>query len=421
MRGIALFLWGLGVVGSVYYGQAAVPALEASYRFSADRWRQGRALYETLEALGDPVTLWVFREAPAYGRVYLLFWKVLGGFLLVGFLLRKPSREEPPTILHGVFLGLIGGLYQVLPYTTPFAVGETACALALWLGESAWRPFAQGILLSVLTFWHPVAGWALIFWLYRCWEEQSWQALLYHLLGFLWGITGILAIVKAIWGAAAIKAYFESYVFRLWSIGIVEKGLWLLGVGSAIGLLLYSGEVGRRPYRERVLFRRVLWAGLSALGWGGRAFPGMALFLVRSRDSLLGLTQILLGFGYLAYGTFLLIQMGPTGATLSLAPGSCFLGVPAGPITLEGPYGCDLTVPYDWRHVRPDLEKLYQKLQEPLWIYDAGGYLATYRYYLPRKLSPYQAVDTNLPGLVRLYQRGSETSLPWLRIPQKKR
>ena len=414
MRGVALVLWGLGVVGSIYYGEAAAPALKAVYILSADRWRQGQAPYEVLEAPIDPLTLWIFREVPDYAAAYLLFWKGLGGLLLVGFLLRRPSRQEPPTSLHRVFLGIIAGLYQVLPYETPLEVGETAYAIALWLGESARRPFLQGILLSILILWHPASVWAIAFWLYRRWENQEGQALLYHLLGLIWGGSGLLALGKVLWGAEALQAYLLSYMLRVWEIGMADRGLWLLGVGGVILLILHSSEVSGRPYRERVLFRRLLWAALGSLGWGGRAYPGMTLFSVRIRTPFLRGAQILIGLVYAGYGTFLLAQQNFVSPPLVLAPGSCLLGMPSQYITLQRPYGCDLTVSYDWPYPETSREKLHQKLHRPEWIYDAGGYMTAFRYYLPRRLAPYQAVDTILPGLIRLYRRIPGDSLPWI-------
>ena len=417
MRGLALVLWGLGLVGSIYYGEAVAPALKATYLLSADRWRQGQAPYQVLEAPVDPVTLWVFKEAPAYGRGYLLFWKGLGGLLLVGFLLRKPSQEAPPTWLHEAFLGVLAGIYQILPYKMPLEVGEAAYALALWLGESARRPFLKGILLSILILWHPASVWALIFWLYRRWENQEGYALVYHILGLVWGGLGLLALGKVAWETEALWAYLISYVLRVWEIGIADRGLWFLGGGGVILLVLYSSEVGRRPYRERVVFRRVLWTALGSLGWGGRAYPGMSLFSVRIQSPFLRLAQILIGLGYAGYGIFLVAQQGFASPSLSLAPASCLLGMPSRYITLQGPYGCDLTVPYDELHSDTQREKLYQKLREPEWIYDAEGYLSAFRYYLPRRLAPYQAVDTMLPALIRLYRKIPGDSLPWISAP----
>jgi len=420
MRGLALVLWGLGVVGGIYYGEGAAPHLKATYLLSADRWRQGQHPYETLAAPADPLTLWIFKKAPAYGTAYLLFWKGLGGLLLVGFLLRKPSQEKSPTSLHWAFVGVIGGLYQALPYTKPLEVGETAYALALWLGESARRPFLKGILLSILVLWHPASVWALVFWLYRRWENQEGNPLLYHLLGLAWGSSGLLALIKVLWGPEALKAYLANYILHVWEIGIADKALWVLGGVSLILLILHSSEVSWQPYRERVLFRRVLWAGLSALGWGARAYPGMTLFAVRIQAPFLRLAQILLGITYLGYGSFLLTQQSSPEASLPLAPGSCLLGKPSMYITPEGPYGCDLTVPYDWSAVESNWEVLYHKLHEPDWIYDMGGYMATFRYHLPRKLAPYQAVDTALPVFIRLYRRKSETPPLWLTVPPKR-
>ncbi len=414
MRGLALVFWGLGVVVSIYYGEAAAPTLKATYLLSADRWRQGQAPYEVLAAPVDPLTLWIFKKAPDYGTAYLLFWKGLGGLLLVGFLLRKPSKEEPPASLHWAFLGVIAGLYQVIPYGTPLEVGETAYGLALWVGESARRPFLQGVLMSILILWHPASVWALVFWLYRRWENQEGQALIYHLLGLIWGSSGLLAFGKVLWGVTALQAYLTNYTIRVWQIGIADKGLWLLGGGVVTLLALHASEVSRWPYRERVLFRRILWASLGSLGWGGRAYPGMTLFSVRIQTPLLRLVQILIGLVYAGYGTFLLTQQSSASSTLSLAPGSCLLGMPSRYIALQGPYGCDLTVPYDWPYPETKREKLYRKFHEPEWIYDVGGYLTTFRYYLPRKLAPYGPVDTMLPALTRLYRREPKGPPPWI-------
>ncbi len=414
MRGLALVLWGLGLVGGIYYGEVATPALRATYLLSADRWRQGQAPYQVLGTPVDPVTLWIFKEAPEYGTAYLLFWKGLGGLLLVGFLLRKPSQEAPPGALHWAFLGVIAGLYQVVPYRTPLEVGEAAYALALWLGESARRPFLQGILLSILISWHPASAWALVFWLYRRWENQEGHALIYHMLGLIWGGLGLLALGKVLWGADALRAYLTHYTLRIWQIGLGDRGLWLLGGIGVILLVLYSSEVSRRPYRERMLFRRLVWSALGSLGWGGRAYVGMTLFSVRIRTPLLRLAQILLGLVYAGYGTFLLARHSVPSPALPLAPGSCLLGMPSRHISLQGPYGCDLTVSYDWPYPETKWEKLYQQLRESDWIYDAGGYMTVFRYYLPRKLAPYQAVDTMLPSLIRLYRRKTQDSLPWI-------
>jgi hypothetical protein len=415
MRGLALVLWGLGVVGSFYWGKATSPALEGTYVLSADRWKQGRAPYQDLQAPADPITLWIFREVPAYGMVYLLFWKAIGGLLLVGFVLRRPLREAPPTPWHWIMVGLIGGLYQVLPWNAPIEVGETAYGLALWLGESARRPFLQGILLSVLLLWHPVVVWALVFWLYRRWENQEGQAALYHLLGLLWGVLALLALSKTLWGSAALYAYLLNYTLLLWQVGTPDKGLWLLNGASLLILVLFSGEMGRVPYRERVLYRRNLWAALSTLGWGGRAFPGLTLFTVRPRSPTLKLLQLLLGLSYLGYGTFAFLRHPSPQISLSLAPNSCFWGMPPTYLTLQGHYGCDLTTPHAWSSAKVDWEELYRKLHQPDWIYDAEGYMARFRYYLPRKLAPYEAVDTTLFGFLRLYQRKSKDTLPWIR------
>ncbi len=54
MRGVALALWGLGALAGLYLSKATSPALEASHRLSADRWRQGQAPYEVLQAPVDP-------------------------------------------------------------------------------------------------------------------------------------------------------------------------------------------------------------------------------------------------------------------------------------------------------------------------------------------------------------------------------
>lgn len=421
MRGLALVLWGLGLAGSIYYGEAVAPALKATYLLSADRWRQGQAPYQVLGTPVDPVTLWIFKEAPEYGTAYLFFWKGLGGLLLVAFLLRKPSQEEPPVLLHWAFLGVIAGLYQAVPYRTPLEVGEAAYALALWLGESARRPFIQGILLSVLILWHPASVWALFFWLYRRWENQEGPALVYHILGLVWGCLALLALGKVLWGAEGLWAYLTNYLLRVWSIGFGDRWLWLLGVGGILLLVLYSSEVGRRPYRERVLFRRLMWAAIGSLGWGGRAYPAITLFLVRIQAPLLRLAQFLLGLVYAVYGTLLLARQSAPSPPLSLAPGSCLLGTPSLYISLQGPYGCDLTVAYDWPYPETEREKLYRKLREPECIYDAGGYMTAFRYYLPRKLAPYQAVDTMLPALIRLYRRKPEDSPAWIPASSKTR
>lgn len=415
MRGIALALWGLGALAGLYLGKGASPALEASYRLSADRWQQGQAPYEILQAPVDPLGLWLFRVSPAYGEAYLLLGKVVGGLLLVGFLLRKPSRESPLPLWQGILIGLIGGLYQLLPYSTPLQMGEAAYAGALWIGESARRPFLQGILLSLLSFWQPVGLWALLFWFYRRWENQEAQAALYHLLGLLWGGLALLALSKTLWGTPALKAYFQHYWLGVWMISPGDGPLWLLNGLSVGALVLFSGTVGRLPYRERALFRRILWGALSTLGWGGRAFPGMALFAVHVQRVYLRLIQILLGVSYLSYGAYLLVRHPAPNAHIPIAAGSCFWGLPTVYLVPQGPYGCDLISPYAWKRTTPKLEELHKKLHQPEWIYDAGGYMGSLQYYLPRRLAPYIAVDTTLPGFIRLYQRAAPDSLPWIR------
>ncbi len=415
MRGVALALWGLGALAGLYLSKATSPALEATYRLSADRWRQGQAPYEALQAPVDPIGIWLFRVGPAYGEAYLLFGKVVGGLLLVGFLLWKPLRDAPSTIWQGVFIGLVGGLYQVLPYSTPLQTGEGVYAMALWLGESARRPFLQGILLSLLLFWQPAALWAILFWLYRRWENQEGRAVLYHFLGLLWGALALLALSKTLWGTSALKAYLQHYWLGIWGVGFGNELLWLLNSLSTGALVLFSGEVGRLPYRERTLFRRILWAALSSLGWGGRAFPGMALFAVRVRPLSLQLIQVLLSLCYLSYGSYLLVRHPTPDTRIALAAGSCFWGMPSFYLEPQGPYGCDLTNPYAWQGTTPAVEDLYQTLRHPEWIYDGGGYMGTLQYYLPRRLAPYKAVDTTLPGFIRLYRREAQDSLPWIR------
>ncbi len=415
MRGVALALWGLGALAGLYLRKATSPALEASYRLSADRWRQGQAPYEVLQAPVDPVGLWLFRTGSEYGEAYLLLSRVVGGLLLVGFLLWKPLREAPPTLWQGVLIGLVGGLYQILPYPTPLQTGEAAYAIALWLGESTRRPFLWGVLLSLLIFWQPAALWAILFWFYRRWENNEGRAVLYHLLGVFWATLALLTLIKTFWGVSALKAYLRHYWIGVWSIGSGDGLLWLLNGLSTGALVLFSGEVGRLPYRERTLFRRILWAALSSLGWGGRAFPGMALFAVHVRPLSLRLMQVLLGLCYLSYAAYLLVKRPAPDTCIALAAESCFWGMPTCYLAPQGPYGCDLTNPYAWQGTAPSLEELYQKLRHPEWIYDAGGYMGRLHYYMPWRLAPYKAVDTTLPGFIRLYRREARDSLPWIR------
>jgi hypothetical protein len=148
---------------------------------------------------------------------------------------------------------------------------------------------------------------------------------------------------------------------------------------------------------------------------GRRAFPGLTLFTVRPRSPTLKLLQLLLGLSYLGYGTFAFLRHPSPQISLSLAPNSCFWGMPPTYLTLQGPYGCDLTTPHAWSSSKVDWEELYRKLHQPDWIYDAEGYMARFRYYLPRKLAPYEAVDTTLFGFLRLYQRKSKDTLPWIK------
>lgn len=378
--------------------------MEASYLLSADRWRQGRALYATLEAPLDPIFSSLYKHFPEHASEGLRLWKLIGIAALTLLLWRVRPQEGRP-MLGLLLAALVVGAYASVPWQTPVAVGEPALWLLLLWARSPRRPFEQGILWGACMGLFPVVSVVGLWQLYRRVEEQDMKSLSLFVLGGIWASLAWLAGFKAVGG---LMPYLKAYWVGSWVLWGGRYSGWLWGAAAgALLLLIHQGRVyARQSYSERRLYRDRLWAGLLSLiapALGAKSLIG-AFFLEKFSTPLERVGSYIL-LGVLGVGFYLDISKVPS-CEMVLPPQSCVWGMPPCKVRLAGPYACDWTVPFIWDKARRERkwERFYDKWGEPLFIFDHAGAWTEVSYYLPYLSASYMRKDTfALP--FSLYQR----------------
>ncbi|RMF50304.1 MAG: hypothetical protein D6750_05010 [Bacteroidetes bacterium] len=393
MQGLALFLLLGGAIGALFW-PAGTPSLEAGYRLTADRWRQGEGVYTVLQAPIDPLFVTVYRYLPAEAPYLLRLWKALGviawGIWLWG--LRPREGRSPGAALSGA---LLLAVHAQVPWHSPLEVGLPLLAFLLGLSHSRIRAFEQGILWGGAVGAFPVASLALLGYLPFYLSRERFRALGLFLLGAGWIALGMAALLRH---SETFSAYVQSYwvaVWRLWR-GEGDIGMRLLGALALVMLVFRLSAYVYRPYAERLFFQDRVWAAL--VGWLMPGAGGLITWAVVLAERLprRGAYFLAYGLGLATCTVGLYTRLTTPTCHLQLPAHSCWWGSAPCYLHLNGPYGCRWTTPYAWTKKRQleDWKAFYQKWASPQYIFDPDHTWTEVSYHLPHLAKQYVRADT---------------------------